>query len=157
MFFLYFALWVIFNGSITLEICIFGIIIAAALFAFTCKFMDYSLKKELGFWKKSGLFFKYVVLLIREIIKANLATVRLILTQKEEIQPALVSFKSDLENPVTKTLLANAITLTPGTITVNLEGDTYYVHCLDKELAEGINESTFTRLTKEMEAKEVNP
>ena len=35
MYFLYFLLWVIFNGNFTLEICLFGIVIAAAVFAFT--------------------------------------------------------------------------------------------------------------------------
>ena len=47
MYLLYFLLWVIFNGSFTLEICIFGLIIAAAIFAFTCRFMDYSVKREM--------------------------------------------------------------------------------------------------------------
>ena len=46
MFLLYFALWIIFNGAITLEICLFGIGVAAVMFAFTCKFMDYSIARE---------------------------------------------------------------------------------------------------------------
>ena len=46
MYLLYFLLWVIFNGNITLEIVVFGLIIAAVLFAFTCKFMDYSIAQE---------------------------------------------------------------------------------------------------------------
>ncbi len=54
MFLVYFALWVIFNGNITLEICIFGVIIAALLFAFTCKFMDCSIKKKIRAYKKLG-------------------------------------------------------------------------------------------------------
>ena len=46
MFLLFFLAWIIFNGQITTEIVIFGIVIAAAVFAFTCKFMGYSLQKE---------------------------------------------------------------------------------------------------------------
>ena len=46
MYLLYFILWIIFNGKITLEICLFGIVIAGAVFAFICKFMDYSVEKE---------------------------------------------------------------------------------------------------------------
>ena len=42
-------------------------------------------------------------------------------------------------------MLANSITLTPGTITVSLEGDTYCVHCLDKSMAEGIESSIFVQ------------
>ncbi len=52
-------------------------------------------------------------------------------------KPALVRFKTDLKTKQARVVLANSITLTPGTITVTLEEDEYVVHCLDKELAEG--------------------
>lgn len=151
MFFLYFLFWVIFNGNITLEICIFGVIIAAVMFAFTCKFMDYSIELEMKNIKRVFLFLKYVVHLVIEVIKANYATIKMILTQKEEIEPVLVSFQSDLKTPVGKTLLANAITLTPGTITVSLEDDKYVVHCLDKDFSEGIDENMFADIAREIE------
>ena len=51
-------------------------------------------------------------------------------------------------------VLANSITLTPGTITVNLEGNEFYVHCLDKEFAEGMEQSIFVELLEKMEAIE---
>lgn len=153
MFLIYFALWVIFNGNITLEICIFGVLIAALLFAFTCKFMDYSIKKEIRAYKKLGKLLRYAFVLVKEVIKANLGVIHLILTQKEEIQPVLVSFHSDLKGPVTQTLLANAITLTPGTITVMLENGDYTVHCLDESLAEGMDQSVFTELVTDIERK----
>ena len=154
MFVLYFILWIIFNSNITLEICIFGILIAALLFAFACRYMDYSVKKELQVYRKLGKIVQYVFTLVLEVVKANLGTVHLILTQKEEIQPVLVSFHSDLKSPVGQTLLANAITLTPGTITVTLENGEYTVYCLDESLAEGMDQSVFTRLAQEIEQKE---
>lgn len=153
MFVLYFVLWVIFNGQITGEICVFGVVIAALLCAFTCRFMDYSMQKELWIYRKLGKLLQYAFVLVKEVVRANLGTVHLILTQKEEIQPVLVSFHSDLKNPLTQTLLANAITLTPGTITVALENGDYTVHCLDESLAEGMDESIFTRLVQELEQK----
>lgn len=151
MFVLYFILWIIFNSKLTLEVCIFGVFIAGMLFAFACRYMDYSMKKELQVYRKLGKIIKYVFTLVREVVKANLGTVRLILTQKEEIEPVLVSFHSDLKSPVGQTLLANAITLTPGTITVTLENGDYTVHCLDESLAEGMDQSVFTRLVQEIE------
>lgn len=151
MFLVYFVLWIIFNGNITLEICVFGVLVAALLFAFTCRFMDYSVKKELRTYKKLGRLLRYTAVLVIEVIKANLGVIHLILTQKEEIQPVLVSFHSDLKGPVAQTLLANAITLTPGTITVTLENGDYTVHCLDESLAEGMDSSIFTKLAKDME------
>lgn len=151
MFVLYFILWIIFNGRITLEICIFGILIAVLIFAFACRYMDYSVKKELQVYQKLGKIIRYVFTLVWEVVKANLGTVHLILTQKEEIEPVLVSFHSDLKSPVAQTLLANAITLTPGTITVTLENGDYMVHCLDESLAEGMDQSVFTTLVREIE------
>ena len=150
---LYFILWIIFNGQITLEICIFGILIAALLFAFACRFMDYSMEKELQVYRKLGKILRYIFTLVWEVVKANLGTVHLILTQREEIQPVLVSFHSDLKSPMAQTLLANAITLTPGTITVTLENGDYTVHCLDESLAEGMDQSIFTKLAQELEQK----
>lgn len=151
MLIVFFLLWVIFNGNLTLEIGIFGIVISAVLFAFARKFMDHSLKKELLFYKKTFHFICYIFLLIKEIVKANFGVIHMILNQREEVQPVLATFRSDLKTVTGKAFLANAITLTPGTITVSLEGDQYTVHCLDESLAEGINDNEFVTYIKKME------
>ncbi|MDO4308712.1 MAG: Na+/H+ antiporter subunit E [Eubacteriales bacterium] len=151
MYLLYFLLWVIFNGNLTLEICIFGIIIAGAIFAFTCKFMDYSVEKEKANIRKVLKFIRYSCVLVMEIVKANFAVIHMILSEKEEPEPALVSFHSDMETSVAKALVANAITLTPGTITVSLENSEYVVHCLDEDLAVGMADSIFVKLISDME------
>lgn len=153
MYFLYFFLWVIFNGAITLEICILGILIAAAIFAFTCKFMDYSIEKEKKLLRNGGRALKYVCVLVIEIVKANMSVIHMILSEREEIQPALFHFHTDMKTPVGKALLANAITLTPGTITVSLDENEYTVHCLDESLAPGSDNSVFVKLLSEMEEK----
>lgn len=151
MFLLYFILWIIFNGNITLEICLFGLVIAAVIFAFVCRFMDYSIRKEIKNYKKVLKFLRYVGILVIEIVKANFAVIHMILSEKEELEPVLVSFKSNMKTPAGRAFLANAITLTPGTITVSLEGTDYVVHCLDKELAEGMDSSVFVELLTDME------
>ena len=151
MYLLFLLAWIIFNGNITLEIFIFGVVIAAVMLAFMCKFMDYSLKKELNVYKKSIYFLMYVVLLIREIVKANLAIIPKILTVEEEMDPIIVKFRTSLKSDFTRMLLANSITLTPGTITVSLVGQEMLVHCLDKTLAEGMEDSAFVKLLEELE------
>lgn len=151
MYLLYFTLWVIFNGNITLEICLFGVVIAAAVFAFTCKFMDYSIEKEINIMKKIPKMLRYVGVLVLEIVKANFAVIHMILSEKEELEPTLVSFHSHMKTPTGRALLANAITLTPGTITVNLEDSDYVVHCLDESLAVGMDDSVFVELLSELE------
>ena len=151
MYVLFFLAWIIFNGNITLEIAIFGIVISSAMFVFMCKFMDYSLKKEVNVYKKSIWFLAYAVLLIREIVKANLAIIPRILTVEEEMEPIIVKFRTSLKSDFTRMLLANSITLTPGTITISLEGDEYTIHCLDTSLANGLENSDFEKALKKLE------
>lgn len=151
MYLLYFLLWVIFNGNITLEICLFGIVIAAVIFAFTCKFMDYSIEKEKKLIRTTGKFLRYSCVLVSEIIKANMTVIHMILSEKEELKPALFHFDATMKTPVGKTFLANAITLTPGTITVDLDDSTYTVHCLDESLAPQSDDSVFVQMISEME------
>ena len=82
MYLVYFILWIIFNGKITLEICIFGLVIAALVFAFTCKFMDYSIAKEKKVVQRYLRFLKYVVVLVKEIMKANFSVIHMILSER---------------------------------------------------------------------------
>ena len=151
MLLLFFLVWVVFNGRLTLEIALFGIAVAGAVFAFVCRFMDYSLKKELRFYKLLPAFLQYLYYLIREIIFANLSVCRMILTRKERMEPVLVHVCTNLKTETARVILANSITLTPGTITVSLTDDKLLVHCLDKSLSEGMDDSIFVRLLQKME------
>ena len=151
MYILFFLLWVMFNGQLTLEIAVFGLVIAAAMYFFVCKFMDYRIKKDIVILKETGYILQYIGLLLWEIVKANMATIRFIMSIKHKNEPVLVSFKTTLKTQTAKTILANSITLTPGTITVSLEEDEYVVHCLDKSFSEGLSDSSFVKLLTKME------
>lgn len=152
MYVIFFVLWIIFNGRITTEIVIFGLVISAALYWFVCKFMDFGPRRELEYLKKSGYLLQYLYHLIKEIIKANFATIKLICSAGRVVEPALIAFETHFKTDTSRFLLANSITLTPGTITVAVEGDRFIVHCLDKTLAEGIESSVFVKLLQKMEA-----
>ena len=104
--------------------------------------------------KKSGYILAYLGVLIWEIIKANAATLKLIVSPHTRVHPVIVRFRADLRTRTARVLLANSITLTPGTITVSVEDDRFCVHCLDKELAEGMEDSVFVKLLEEMEEVE---
>lgn len=151
MYFVFLALWIIFNGSLTLEIFLFGIVIAAVMYAFICKFMEFSVHKDILIWKRSFLLLRYLVILIVEIVKANISAMELLFSEKNEIEPVLVRFRTSLKTKTAKVLLANSITLTPGTITVSLEGDEFQVHCLDRSLAEGLSDGVFVKELEKME------
>ena len=62
-----------------------------------------------------------------------------------------MTFDVTLKTELGRALLANSITLTPGTITVSLSENHYVVHCLDKKFGEGLDSSIFVRLIADME------
>ncbi len=156
MFFILLLLWIIFNGRFTLEILVFGLVISAALYLFLWKFMGFSPKKELQTFLKIPKGVMYLLGLLVEIIKANCMVLYYIFNPKMEVEPVIVRFKGKLKEEAHKSTLANSITLTPGTITVDLTGDEYMVHCLDKDLAPGLDSSSFVERLEKMEDNKVN-
>ncbi len=151
MYVVFLILWIIFNGKFTWEIFGIGAVICAALYWFVCRYMGYSIKSDLRAFKKIGQLVGYFFTVIVEVIKANTQVIHFILSSKYEIQPKIVHFKTDLKNEISRVVLANCITLTPGTITVSLTEDEYVVHCLDEELSEGMDDSIFVKKLHKME------
>lgn len=154
MLLLFFLAWIIFNGRVTLEIVLFGIVISLAVFWFLCKFMDFSIQRERKFYRKLPRLLQYGYVLVREIVSANLTVCRMILTRKETMEPVIVRVHTDLKTETAKVLLANSITLTPGTITVSMSGQELLVHCLDKSLSEGMEDSVFVKLLQKLEEED---
>lgn len=151
MLLLFFCVWIIFNGTMTAEIAVIGAVIVLLMFTFICRFMDYSLRQEILLYKKSICLMHYILILVIEIMKANMAVIRLITSNSEVVEPVMVRVHTNLKSNFCRVLLANSITLTPGTITVSLDGDEYVVHCLDKSLSEGMEESVFVKMLEKLE------
>ncbi len=154
MYIIFFLIWVIFNGQLTVEIALLGLVVSGAMYAFICRFMDYRPGKDLVIARKIFCLLHYIGVLLKEIINANYIVIKKVASARYEIEPAVVRFRVDLKSSFARILLANSITLTPGTITVSLEGDEYVVHCLDKELAGEIDRSVFVTLLKRLERME---
>lgn len=149
-----FCLWIIFNGKVTQELIILGAIISLALSWFVKAYVAPSLNLK-NQWKIAKFlpgYLQYVWLLIKEITLANFAVMRMILTDQEVVVPKLSTFKTKLKSKAARVALADCITLTPGTITVNLNGDEYLVHCLDESFEEGLFNSEFELRLLEKEA-----
>ena len=151
---LFVGMWIVFNGRFTIEILIFGIVLSAALYLFVWKVMGFGPKQEKAILKKSGKMFLYGLLVFKEIIKANWSVLKIVLNPKSKIEPKMVYFKTDLKKDTSKVALANSITITPGTITVNVSDDVVCVHALDASMADGIDECDFVVKLREMEGKE---
>ena len=152
MYIIFLLLWIMLNGQLNLEIVCFGVIIAGVLYAFVCRFLDYYTKKDLLLMRKLPYILAYILILIWEIIKANMDAIRLSLSVRNEVDPVIVRFRTDLKSRAARVALANSITLTPGTITVSLEGNKLVVHCLDKSFSKGLKDSSFVHILRRMEA-----
>ena len=152
MYLLIFVLWLIFNGKITPEILLFGLAITAALGLAAKLLLGYGPKKELRLYRVLPLFLLYLLVLLWEVLKANLYVIGLILRGKRALDPTLIRLRVDLKTDFGRFILANSITLTPGTLTVESRGDVLTIHCLHPSLLENTESGVFVRLLRRMEA-----
>jgi multicomponent Na+:H+ antiporter subunit E len=73
----------------------------------------------------------YIGVLFKEIIKANLDVAYRVIHPKMPIRPGIVVIKTTLKQDIAKMILANSITLTPGTFTLDILGDTLLIHWIN--------------------------
>lgn len=84
-------------------------------------------------------FIMYFAWLLVQIAKSAIYVARISVFNRSEVDPSISWFKAAYDNPAARSMLANSITLTPGTITIDISEDgVYSVHALTKELREGL-------------------
>ena len=147
----YFILWLTVNGRVTTETVTLGILVSAALHLFSRRFLSVHPASPTSMLRLLPRVLLYLALLFIEIVKANLQVIRLVLSPVIEVEPCLVRFRTDLRSEAARVALANSITLTPGTLTVSLEGNDLLIHALDRDMARGVDESVFVRHLRRME------
>lgn len=86
---------------------------------------------------------RFTIYLIFQIVLANIDVAKRVISPAMPINPGIVKVSTNLKSPLGRMILANAITLTPGTLTVNIEGDVLCVHWIDVE-SEDIQTATQT-------------
>lgn len=84
-------------------------------------------------------FLAYVPWLLREIITSNFYVAYLALSPKMPIDPQIMKFRTKLESDISWVMLANSITLTPGTVTVDIADREFMVHALDRKIAASLD------------------
>jgi multicomponent Na+:H+ antiporter subunit E len=98
-------------------------------------------------------FLVYLVVFIRECIKANIDVAYRVLHPAMPIRPGIVKVKTTLKSDMAKMLLANSITMTPGTISVDIIDDYLYIHWIyissdNPEVYTGIITGAFEKYIK---------
>ena len=84
-------------------------------------------------------FVRYIPWLLREIITSNFYVAYLALSPRMPIDPQLIKFKTKLESDISWVMLANSITLTPGTVTIDIANREFLVHALDRKIAASLD------------------
>lgn len=80
----------------------------------------------------------YVPFLIKEIVVATIYVAEKVLDPRMPIDPVIIAHRCKFERDVSRVAFANSITLTPGTLTVDVDQDTFVVHCLNEGFADSI-------------------
>ncbi len=135
--------WMLLTGDLQAETFLEGIIIGFLILWIS--------KSALGgskYFNKIPMALKFILYFIKEIIKANLIVAYDIITPKDYMKPGIVAVPLEARTNLEITLLANLITLTPGTLSLDVSTDkkTLYVHGLyvndaesfRKELKDGL-------------------
>lgn len=147
-----YVFWLLLNARITLEILLIGLPVTAAIYIVSCRLLGYGVKRDIRSFSLIFYALRYVCVLFWNVLVCNLEVTRIILSRRVDIEPGLIFFRPRLESPAARFILANSITLTPGTYTIGLRDGEYCIHVLDRREAR-LDELSFTRELMKMEAK----
>ena len=123
-------IWVIANGTLAPDTLIAGVVITAAIaLAFASFARVYSVIR----WSPKVIFYylMYLGVFLTELTRANLNVMRLVFSPRIDIEPGIVEIKTELKSPIGRLALANSITLTPGTLVVDIKGDSLFIHWIN--------------------------
>jgi multicomponent Na+:H+ antiporter subunit E len=122
-----FGLWLLLTLSVNLDHLIAGIIVAALA---TIIFGGYFTKQPIKFLQIHRLFWiiVYSIVFIWYMFRANIDVAYRALHPQRPIKPGIVKIKTTLKTDIAKVFLANSITLTPGTMTCEIDNEYLYIH-----------------------------
>ncbi|HHB52184.1 MAG TPA: Na+/H+ antiporter subunit E [Saprospiraceae bacterium] len=128
--FLLMLVWIGFTNTFNNQEVITGLVLTAiisflSIRLFTCC--------DLRILTPSKVFYmlQYIIIFLIALIKSNLDVARRVLSPSLPINPGIVKFKTKLTKNFAKMVLANSITLTPGTLSIDIVDDTFYIHWID--------------------------
>lgn len=146
LFFLLTLFWVTLSSSVSVESVISGILVSCFVIVNSqeLKFSSDELPK---FTIKTffNLFYLLVVLII-EVLKANYYIAKIVLGPNLKIKPQLIKIEVKPKNDFNRFLYANCITLTPGTLTVDINENCFIVHALTDESAKSLKNNNIEKI-----------
>ncbi|UQY80340.1 Na(+)/H(+) antiporter subunit E [Candidatus Hepatincola sp. Av] len=145
------SLWFLLSGYFTLLPLIPGLIAIVVIVILYVRFMK-TLKYKNSFrFNSFNFIFLYVPYLLKEIIVSNIAVAKLIISGKTS--PKFVRVKNKLKTRFATSTFANSITLTPGTITMDINEKYLLIHILDSKNEASLHDSIMEKKIKTIEEK----
>ena len=123
-------IWLIANGNLATDTIIAGVVISAVIaLAFSTFARVYSVIR----WSPKVIYYylMYLGVFSIELFKANINVMRLVFSPRIDIKPGIVEIKTGLKSPIGRLALANSITLTPGTLVVDIKDDSLFIHWIN--------------------------
>ena len=145
-----FVFWFILSGLIAPFMLLLGLV-STAFVVYIINKMDL-IDEEISFhnFNIMGLLL-YLPWLLKEIIISNIKVCLYIIMPNKKINPQIIKVKSSQISELGHVLYANSITLTPGTVTIDVDGDTFTVHTLDDQFKESLESNEMDRKIKSTE------
>jgi multicomponent Na+:H+ antiporter subunit E len=137
------GLWLLWSGHYTPLMNSFGVFSSLGV-ALLCRKLGLVDNETLPLHKTPGLL-RYAPWLLWEIAKSNIDVARRILSPGLPISPRILKVKTTQKNDLFRVTYAHSITLTPGTLTIDADGDELTVHAIAAEHAEGLEEGEMDR------------
>jgi multicomponent Na+:H+ antiporter subunit E len=138
-FFILFIFWIFISGQLDWWHLSWGVLSSALVAAISNDFLFKGITLQ-SMMSEGVRFIAYVPWLLYQIIRANIYIAYLALHPKMSrlIDPHIIKFKTILKKDFARVTFANSITLTPGTITVLIKENRFFVHAIDKKVAESL-------------------
>ena len=143
------AFWLLMSGHYTPLILFLGAI-SVGFVLYLTKRMD-SLDEDTFEFKLKRRHFSYWSWLAKEIFKANLDVAKVVLAPNMKLSPRILRVPTSQSSELGTVIYANSITLTPGTVSVDIEGDEIIVHALTQELMDGLTEGDMDKRVNYLE------
>lgn len=151
LFVVLYGTWIALSGHFTPFFLIAGAIAAAITVAISerMSLIDGSRYPIILSWRLP----LYWAWLSWEIVKSSISITRKVLTPRMEIEPVLVSIPCNLKNDFLSVIYANSITLTPGTMSTDLNGRNIEVHALDHQDISQLKDGYMIKLIDKMDPR----
>jgi multicomponent Na+:H+ antiporter subunit E len=130
-----FLFWLLLNASLAPDVVFVGL--GASLLLSLLFLPNLSAFSEFRFTPRAiAAAVIYVFYFLKELVKSNLKLAAIVLSPSLPLKPGIVKVRTKLKSRMGRLLLANSITLTPGTLTVALDGEWFYIHWVTVESAD---------------------